>query len=221
MRFCIFFLLFSINVLSATEGVLSDEKREISFYRGHLLWQDCLQRPGMSYDFEEVLAGMRAAEKGEKISYDEEKLRAKIREFQEQLLAKQTEENLVDAEAFLAKIAQEDAIEVIQNKLYCKQLTCGSGRTVQSNSTPILTYSVWTYNRWGEEEILSMDSPIPITLQDTIPGFAEGVVGMKEGEVRQLFIHPELAYGTYGKLDPNLLVIFKVEVICADDKEGT
>jgi len=39
---------------------------------------------------------------------------------------------------------------------------------------------------------------------------------MTEREIRQLFIHPDLAYGTYGKFDPNLLVIFKVEVIDAD-----
>ena len=57
-------------------------------------------------------------------------------------------------------------------------------------------------------------------LEGTIPGFAKGVVGMLEGEVRQLYIHPDLAYGVYGKLDPNVLVIFKVEVISADDKEG-
>lgn len=221
MRYYFFFLFLSSLVgicrLGATEDL--DEKQELSFYRGYLFWQEHLQRPKMPYDLEQVIAGMQAAENGDKLICNEEKLHAQIRKFQEKLLAKQTEENLADAETFLAKIAKEDVTELISNKLYYKRLKNGGGRMVKSNSTPLLTYSVWSYNRWGEEEIISRDLPLPVMLENTIPGFAQGVSGMMEGEVRQLFIHPELAYGTYGKFDPNLLVIFKVEVISADDNE--
>jgi peptidylprolyl isomerase len=222
MRRCFFFLFFlnltGISVIGAAEDL--DDKQQISFYRGCLLWQECLQRPGMPYDFEQVIAGMKAAESGATFSCDEEKLQEKIREFQENVLAKQTAENLADAEAFLTKISKEDTIEIIPGKLYFKRLKNGEGEKVQANSTPLLTYTIWTYNRWEEEEQFSVDSPLPITLAGTIPGFAQGVVGMQEGEVRQLFIHPDLAYGTYGLLDPNVLVIFKVEVIRADDRKN-
>ena len=217
---CIFSSLIGINRLAAVEAMPSnlDEKQQLSFYRGYLLWQECLQRPGMSYDLEQVIAGMKAAENGVNLSCNEEQLQAKIREFQEILLAKQTEENLADAEDFLAKISKENAVELIPNRLYFKCLQKGEGKTVQSNGIPLLTYTVWTYNRWGETKIISMDSPFPVMLEDTIPGFAQGVTGMLEGEIRQLFIHPDLAYGTYGKFDPNLLIIFKVEVVSAENK---
>jgi len=193
-----------------------NEEQKISFYRGYLLWQDYLQRPGMHYDFEQVIAGMRAAEEGKSFSCDEEKLQEKIREFQESLLAKQKEDNLADAEAFLSTIAKEDTVELIPGKLYYKQLQKGSGKEIQIKSIPLLAYSIWSYNRWGETELISFEEPIPISLQDTIPGFAQGVAGMQEGEVRKLFVHPDLAYGTYGKLDPNLLLIFVVKAVCAD-----
>jgi len=228
MKYYFFFLLFSsligIYRLGAKEVVLDnlDEGQQISFYRGYLLWQEYLQRPGMPYDLEQVISGMRAAQGGANLSCDEGKLQTKVRKFQEELLAKQTKENLADAEAFLAKIAEsEGTSELVIKKLYYKRLKNGLGKVVQLQSTPVLIYSLWTYNRWGETEIVSIDSPLPIVLEDTIPGFAQGVLGMLEGEVRQLFIHPSLAYGTYGKLDPNLLVICKVEVIYADSKEKT
>lgn len=212
------FLCFSATSRSETAEIPTNlnEGQQISYYRGYLLWQDYLQRPGIHYDFEQVIAGMRAAEEGKCFSCDENKLQMKIREFQESLLAKQKEDNLADAEAFLSKIAQEGAVELIPGKLYYNQLQLGNGKEIQIQFIPLLTYSIWSYNRWGETELISFEEPTPISLQDTIPGFAQGVSGMQEGEVRKLFVHPDLAYGTYGKLDPNLLLIFEVKAVCAN-----
>jgi len=58
--------------------------------------------------------------------------------------------------------------------------------------------------------------PITIPLDQTIPGFSKGLVGMKEGEKRRLFVHPDLGYGTMGQLPPNELLIFDIEVVKAD-----
>ncbi len=209
--------LANISIILGTEKSI-DEKGQISFYRGYLLWQEYLQRPGMPYDFEQVIAGMRAAQNGDKLICNEESLHEKIASFQAALLEKQTKENLIDAEKFLSKIAQEGAQELIPNKLYYKILMPGCGKKIQPAYIPVLTYAVSTYNRWGENEVVPFDTPRPIMLEDTIPGFAQGVTGMLEGEIRQLFIHPDLAYGTYGKFDPNLLMIFKVEVVSAQSK---
>ena len=41
---------------------------------------------------------------------------------------------------------------------------------------------------------------------------------MKEGEKRVIYIHPDLAYGTYGSLPPNSLLIFEIEVVKANTK---
>ena len=63
-----------------------------------------------------------------------------------------------------------------------------------------------TFNGSGE-------FPIEISIPDTIPGFATGVVGMLEGEERTIYIHPELAYGVSGiKLKPNKLVVIEVNL---------
>lgn len=185
----------------------------------YLVWQETLRRPGMDYDFEKVIAGKRAAEEGKPFDCEEATLVQRIRVFQEKLLAKQTKENLADAEEYLSKIALE-TVELVPGKLYYKPLRKGEGKSVQASGIPLVTYTLWGYDREGEKEVYSRDEPFPIMLEGTIPGFQQGVVGMLEGEVRQLYIHPDLAYGVYGKLDPNVLVIFKVEVISADDKEG-
>jgi peptidylprolyl isomerase len=224
MRYFIF-LVFFLNIAGTSIAEITkkippnlSEEQQISFFRGYLLWQEYLQRPGVRYDFDQVINGMCAAEQGKLFPCDEEELRIKIRQFQEKILAKQTEDNLADAEAFLAKIANEGAVELVPGKLYYKRLQNGNTKVVQPQSIPLLTYSIWSYNRWGETEVISFEDPLPISLQDTIPGFAQGVSGMHEGEVRKLFVHPDLAYGTYGKLDPNLLLIFEIKVVCNDSR---
>lgn len=170
------------------------------FNQGDLAWKEYLEH----CDLEQVIAGMRAAENKESFPCDKEELLAKG--------------NLEIAEAFLANIADDHVIELIPTKLYYKQLQAGTGKIVEPHHTPLLTYSMWTCTPCEEIEIYCLDEPSYIDLEDTIPGFSYGVTGMREGEIRKLFIHPELAYGTCGKCEPNLLIIFQVEIIATDEE---
>jgi FKBP-type peptidyl-prolyl cis-trans isomerase len=49
-----------------------------------------------------------------------------------------------------------------------------------------------------------------------IPGWDEGVVGMKEGGRRQLVIPPDLAYGPQGQppaIKPNATLVFVIDLL--------
>ena len=63
-----------------------------------------------------------------------------------------------------------------------------------------------------EEELIPLD--------EALPGLKQGMVGMKEGEKRLLFIHPDLGYGKESYV-PNSLLIFDIEVIKADTSAET
>jgi peptidylprolyl isomerase len=56
------------------------------------------------------------------------------------------------------------------------------------------------------------NKPKKICLADVIPGFSRGVIGMKKGERRKLYIHPDFAYRQVGwKVPPQTLLIIDVE----------
>lgn len=61
----------------------------------------------------------------------------------------------------------------------------------------------------------------PVTLGDgTIPGFAQGIEGMKVGGLRQIEIPPDLGYGIAGQppdIAPNDPLIFVIQVVASAD----
>src|SRR5262249_32953701 len=96
----------------------------------------------------------------------------------------------------------------------------GTGPAVESHSSPKIHYTGKYQDGtvFGTSE--EMGGPITIPLDQTIPGFSKGITGMKEGEKRRLFVHPDLGYGTTGQLPPNELLIFDIEVVKANSDEG-
>jgi peptidylprolyl isomerase len=98
----------------------------------------------------------------------------------------------------------------------------GSGPTAQAGSTALVHYTGWLSEggKKGQKFDSSRDrgQPIAIALGSgrVIPGFEEGVSGMKVGGERTLVIPPNLAYGERGAanvIPPNATLIFDVELV--------
>ena len=80
---------------------------------------------------------------------------------------------------------------------------------------------VW-YTGWLQSDGTKFDSavdrgtPAVFRVGGVVPGFAEGLLGMKEGGVRRLIIPAELGYGEAGSgssIPPNSTLIFDVELL--------
>lgn len=98
----------------------------------------------------------------------------------------------------------------------------GSGSAALAGSTAIVHYTGWLSEdgRKGDKFDSSRDrgQPIAVALGDgrVIPGFEEGVSGMKVGGKRTLVVPPQLAYGERGAanvIPPNATLIFDVELV--------
>jgi FKBP-type peptidyl-prolyl cis-trans isomerase FkpA len=106
-----------------------------------------------------------------------------------------------------------------------RDLLVGSGEDAENGKTLSVNYTGWIYNpEQPEQKGSQFDSsrgegrvPLVFTLGagQVIPGFDQGLVGMKVGGVRRLIVPPSLAYGgaRNGPIPPNATLVFEVELL--------
>ncbi len=104
-------------------------------------------------------------------------------------------------------------------KLETKDLVKGKGATAKAGSQISVNYSGVAYST-GKEFDNSYDRGQPFDLQlgagMVIPGWDQGIEGMKVGGRRQLIIPPDLAYGAEGQpptIKGNETLIFVVDLL--------
>jgi peptidylprolyl isomerase len=191
----------------------SPDVAKLSEAMGHLIGKN-LQSMGLPIDIDALVRGMKAGCDGQEAPLSEDECVQALADLQEETLSAQSEINLAEANEFLASnLKQKGIISLESGKIQYQVIKNGSGNTVQSYNSPLLRYkgrylNGETFGSSSGDEVISLD--------ETIEGFNKGIIGMREGEVRTLYIHPDLGYGRHGLSVPNALLVFEVELIKAD-----
>jgi len=104
-------------------------------------------------------------------------------------------------------------------KLEVKELEEGSGTEAKSGDEVTVQYVGVNFKNGKEfDSSWSRNEPFSFTLGagEVIPGWDQGVEGMKVGGRRELIIPPELAYGPEGSppaIGPNETLIFVIDLL--------
>lgn len=203
----------------ATKPAQPVEIAKLSEAFGHVIGKN-LENIGVKFDMAQVIKGLQDAIAGKESPMSEMECIQAIASVQEKIFKEQCAENLKRAETFLDKNSKTDGIVALEEgKVQYRILEQGSGAVIEAHFSPLVKYtgkyldgSVFGASK--EEEMISLD--------EIIPGLKAGLLGMKEGEKRTVYIHPDLAYGTNGYLPPNSLLTFDIEIVKANApvKEG-
>jgi peptidylprolyl isomerase len=100
--------------------------------------------------------------------------------------------------------------------LQTKDLIVGKGETVQADDSVTMNYLGVNYVNCEEfDSSWSRNQTATFSLQGVVPGFAQGVTGMKVGGRREIIIPPSLGYGASGSggVGPNEELVFVVDVL--------
>ena len=107
-------------------------------------------------------------------------------------------------------------------QLETKELEAGSGAEAKAGDKVTVQYVGVGYES-GKEFDASWDRGEPFTFTlgagEVIPGWDQGVEGMKVGGRRELIIPPELAYGEAGSppaIGPNETLVFVIDLLEVD-----
>lgn len=213
-KWVLFLIVFSSTAAYSEENKSQSLKKSqlsVSDDLAHVLWNVMKSYEG-EYDFQELVSTL--SKLNEKKIKDKplDKCYSSLLE----VLAKRASEkavlNLQMANSFLQKLEETPGVnEVVKHKLYYKVIKPGKGESISNfTHSPLISFKEKTLNG----EILSeYSSGIRIPLSETISGLQKGMIGIKVGEKREIFIHPDLAYGEFPKPESNSLVVIEVTLI--------
>jgi FKBP-type peptidyl-prolyl cis-trans isomerase len=113
-------------------------------------------------------------------------------------------------------------METTPSGLHYEDLAVGEGETAMPMNVVTVHYTGWLPNgQQFDSSRTGAGNPFQFNLGtgEVIPGWDEGVAGMRVGGRRRLVIPPELAYGERGAggvIPPNSTLVFEVELLGVD-----
>ncbi|HEX3429712.1 MAG TPA: FKBP-type peptidyl-prolyl cis-trans isomerase [Rhizomicrobium sp.] len=117
---------------------------------------------------------------------------------------------------YAAPASQPNQLKIIDTKV-------GAGAVAKAGEQVTVHYTGWLYQNGakGKKFDSSVDRGTPFSFAlgagNVIPGWDQGVAGMKVGGSRTLIIPPDLGYGAGGTPDgtipPNATLIFDVQLL--------
>ena len=112
-----------------------------------------------------------------------------------------------------------DTAEVTTDSgLIIQEIECGTGEEAQTGQTVTVHYvgTLEDGTKFDSSRDRGEPFSFPLGAGQVIPGWDEGVVGMKPGGLRKLTIPSDLAYGDAGRppvIPPSATLIFEIELI--------
>jgi len=108
--------------------------------------------------------------------------------------------------------------DMATNELIVEDIAVGEGAQAQAGQKVSVHYTGWLENGSKFDSSKDRNEPFefPLGRGYVIPGWDQGVAGMKVGGSRKLTIPPHLGYGASGAggvIPPNATLIFEVELL--------
>ena len=114
----------------------------------------------------------------------------------------------------------DDSNTAVVTELLAEDIVVGSGAEATSGATISVHYTGRLLNGTKFDSSLDRGTPFSFTLGvgQVIPGWDQGVQGMKVGGTRKLTIPSNLAYGESGQgpIPPNSPLLFEVELLAVE-----
>ena len=124
--------------------------------------------------------------------------------------------NLQQAEQFLQENKNAPGVQVTSTGLQYKVIQSGKGNSPVATSKVVCHYEGTLLNGNKFDSSYDRNEPAEFPVNGVIMGWQEILPLMKEGDIFEVWIHPNLAYGERGAgglIGPNELLKFKIELI--------
>lgn len=207
MKYSRFFLSTLLLSLLLMLNIFSEEKVSAAYLIAYQI-KGSLEDQEEKY-IDALIQGIEERSKGIKLTREEQRMRQISKEIRRAFIA---QKNLLESEEWLKKInANKEIHTIIPLKLSYFTIKEGKGKQLTTqDGNVIVNYSIKKFNDFFP---LITGNRKTLNLSEVIPGLAHGMLSMQEGEIREIYIHPNFAYGSSNNFDPNLALAAQVELL--------
>lgn len=149
-------------------------------------------------------------------------LQADLREKREAKLKLEAEANKQAGDAFLAENKAKEGVVTLPSGLQYKVLVEGTGPKPTAADIVVCNYKGMLLDNTEFDSSYKRGQPATFPVTGIIRGWTEALQLMPVGSKWQLFIPPDLAYGTRGgaggAIGPNATIMFEVELLSIQPK---
>ena len=222
-------MLFPAAQLSAQEAQekagLETQKERLSYGIGVNMGKS-LKSLEVELDLELVIQALRDAYSDSQLLMSEEEILNVLTAYQKLRLEKQEEEtrllaekNKREGDAFLAENRTKEGVVTLASGLQYKIIKAGEGNKPKDGDMIRVHYRGTLIDGTEFDSSLKREKPALFRLGSVIPGWTEALKLMPVGSKWQLFVPPDLAYGSRGTgrtIGPNATLIFEVELLAIE-----
>ncbi|MGH9574777.1 MAG: FKBP-type peptidyl-prolyl cis-trans isomerase [Candidatus Acidiferrales bacterium] len=204
-----------------TNSTLSTDKQKDSYALGMNIGRDLSRQP-VDIDVAPFLQGMRDALEKRKSQLTDDQIKAALAQMQSLATTKAEAENKILGEAnlkqgeeFLAGNKTKPDVVALPSGLQYKVITAGTGPKPTAADTVVCDYRGTLIDGKEFDSSYKRGQPASFPVGGVIKGWTEALQMMPVGSKWELFIPPDLAYGTRGAgpdIGPNATLIFEVEL---------
>ncbi len=200
---------------------LASQKDKVSYSIGMDIGNN-LKRQSIDVDPDLLAKGVKDVLAGGEtlLSFEEarEALVALQQELREQAIERRkqdAERNRKEGEAFLAENRTKEGVVTLPSGLQYKILRSGDGASPTATDTVETNYRGTLISGMEFDSSYKRGQTAVFPVNGVIAGWTEALQLMKVGDMWQLFVPPELAYGERGAgpIGPNATLIFDVELL--------
>jgi FKBP-type peptidyl-prolyl cis-trans isomerase FklB len=202
--------------------VLKTQKEKLSYSIGMDMGKN-FKKQEVDIDINLLAQGLSDTLKGKKTLLTDDQIKEVFSTFQKDMqvkqterMAKATEKNKKDGDAYLEANKKKDGVITLPSGLQYKVLTAGTGETPKLTDTVTTNYRGTLLDGTEFDSSYKRNQPATFPVNGVIPGWTEALQLMKVGSKWQLFIPSNLAYGAQGAgqtIEPNATLIFEIELI--------
>ncbi|MEX1013097.1 MAG: FKBP-type peptidyl-prolyl cis-trans isomerase [Waddliaceae bacterium] len=200
------------------EVALKREKKDVVDAVALSIWKNLLEKD--SDYIASTIKGMRLAEEEKDDDLSEQnELVMPLALYMNAIQAQKANMNLEKSVRLMQGIAEKEKNQaIVPNKLYYRVVRSGTGSCLNDTDRQVkIGYSI---SRLQDGEILATSTSEECQFKDLMPGLIRGMQGMRIGEVREIFIHPDYAYGFRSNYEPCLALKAKVELISFSESKS-